>query len=120
MSSKTKSTKECGGKITSAAHARVQQSTTKLHGCGQTSTTSYNIAENKRNVVSYNICLVKSLIAIKLFTEQMLYDATFLLFSAMLYEVVLIWPPCNFVVLCSTRAWAVKAIFLPHFFVDWA
>ena len=32
MSSKTKSTKECGGKITSAAHARVQQSTTKLHG----------------------------------------------------------------------------------------
>ena len=32
MSSKTKSTKECGGKVTSAAHARVQQSTTKLHG----------------------------------------------------------------------------------------
>ena len=32
MSSKTKSTKECGGKITSAAHARVQQSTTKLYG----------------------------------------------------------------------------------------
>ena len=26
---------------------------------GQTSTTSYNIPENKRNVVSYNICLVK-------------------------------------------------------------
>ena len=35
---------------------------------GQTSTTSYNIAENKRNVVSYNICLVKSLPAIKLHT----------------------------------------------------
>ena len=30
MSSKTKSTKECGGKIT--ADSRVQQSTTKLHG----------------------------------------------------------------------------------------
>ena len=26
---------------------------------GQTSTTSYNIPENKRNVVSYNICSVK-------------------------------------------------------------
>ena len=26
---------------------------------GQTSTTSYNISENERNVVSYNICLVK-------------------------------------------------------------
>ena len=26
---------------------------------GQTSTTSYNILQNKRNVVSYNICLVK-------------------------------------------------------------
>ena len=37
---------------------------------GQTSTTSYNIAENKRNVVSYNICLVKSLIAIKLHTTR--------------------------------------------------
>ena len=32
MSSKTKSTKKCGGKITSAAHARVHQVTTKLHG----------------------------------------------------------------------------------------
>ena len=32
MSSKTKSTKECGGEITSAVHARVQQSTTKLLG----------------------------------------------------------------------------------------
>ena len=29
-----------------------------MHG-GQTSTTSYNIPENKRNVVSCNICLVK-------------------------------------------------------------
>ena len=37
---------------------------------GQTSTTSYNIAENKRNVVSYNICLVKSLTAIKLHTTR--------------------------------------------------
>ena len=37
---------------------------------GQTSTTSYNIAENKRNVVSYNICSVKSLIAIKLHTTR--------------------------------------------------
>ena len=32
MSSKTKSTKECGRKITSAAQARVQQSTTKFYG----------------------------------------------------------------------------------------
>ena len=37
---------------------------------GQTSTTSYNIAENKRNVVSYNICSVKSLTAIKLHTTR--------------------------------------------------
>ena len=37
---------------------------------GQTSTTSYNIAENKRNVVSYNICFVKSLAAIKLHTTR--------------------------------------------------
>ena len=44
-------------------------STTNLHG-GQTSTTSYNIKENTRNVVSYNICLVKNLIAIKLHTTR--------------------------------------------------
>ena len=37
--------------------------------------------------------VVWSLIAIKLFTKQMLYDTTFLLFSAMLYDVVLVWPP---------------------------
>ena len=37
--------------------------------------------------------VVWSLIAIKLFTKQMLYDTTFLLFSAMLYDVVLVWQP---------------------------
>ena len=37
---------------------------------GQTSSTTYNTAENKRNVVSYSICLVKSLIAIKLHTTR--------------------------------------------------
>ena len=37
---------------------------------GQTRTTSYNIAENKRNIVLYNICLVKSLIVIKLYTTR--------------------------------------------------
>ena len=70
LSSKTKSTKECGGKITSAAHARVQKSTTKLHGVAKRVQPSHNIAEDKRNVVSYNICLVKSLIAIKLHTTR--------------------------------------------------
>ena len=45
---------------------RVQQS---CMGC-QTSTTSYNISENKRNVVWYNIGLVKSLIAIKNIIQQ--------------------------------------------------
>ena len=57
--------------------------------------------------------------AIKLFTKQMLYDTTFLLFSALLYDVVLVWPPlCNFVVLCCTRACAAEVIFPPHSFVD--
>ena len=36
---------------------------------GQTSTTLYNILQNKRNVVSYNICLVK-----KFDSDQTLYN----------------------------------------------
>ena len=43
------------------------QKDTKIHTteynkaalCGQTTTTSYNIPENKRVVVSYNICFVR-------------------------------------------------------------
>ena len=62
------------------------------------------------------------MIAIKLFTKQMLYDTTFLLFSAMLYDVVLVWPPhatlLYSVVLCCTRACAAEVIFPPHSFVD--
>ena len=56
---------ECGGKIVSTAHARAQRSTTKLHGWPN----EYNIMQHpgkQNNVVSYNICLVKSLIVIKL------------------------------------------------------
>ena len=48
-------------------------STTELNKVawgGQMSTRSYNIVENKRNVVSCNICSVKSLIAIKLHTTR--------------------------------------------------
>ena len=37
---------------------------------GQMSTTSYDIPQNKRNVISYNICLVKSLNPIKLHTTR--------------------------------------------------
>ena len=59
---------------------------------------------------------------IKLFTKQMLYDTTFLLFSAMLYDVVLVWPPhatlLYSVVLCCTRVCGAEVIFPPHSFVD--
>ena len=37
----------------------MQKSTTKLHGVPKRVQTSYNIPENKRNVVSCNICSVK-------------------------------------------------------------
>ena len=34
----------------------------------------------------------------------------FFCFAGCCINVVLVWPPCNFVVLCSSRAWAVEAI----------
>ena len=69
MSSKIKSTKECGRKIASTAHARVQQSTTKLHGVAKR-VQHHAVSRKKRIVVSYNICLVKSLIVIRLHTAK--------------------------------------------------
>ena len=50
------------------------------------------------------------------------YRTTFLLFSAMLYDVVLVWPThatlLYSVVLCFTRACAAEVIFPLHSFVD--
>ena len=70
MSSKTKSTKGCWWENYFCCARASTTEYNKVAWGGQTSTTSYNIAENKRNVVSYNICLVKSLIAIRLYTTR--------------------------------------------------
>ena len=43
---------------------------------GQTSTTSYNILENKRNVVSYNICLVKKFDSNQTLCNKIQHDTT--------------------------------------------
>ena len=52
------------------------------------------------------------------FTEQMLYDTTFLLFSAMLYDVVLVWPPHATLLYSVVLARGqLEAIFSPHSFV---
>ena len=46
-------------------------------------------------IVLYHVvsCCMKLLIATKLFTEKILHYTTFLLFSGMLYDVALVWPP---------------------------
>ena len=55
--------------IPSTAHARLQQGTTKLHVVAKR-VQHHTTSRNKRNVVWYNICLVKSLIAIELHTTR--------------------------------------------------
>ena len=67
MSSKIKSTKECGLKTASTAHARIQQSTTKLHGVAKR-VQHHTTSRETKNIVSNNICLVK--IAIKRHTRK--------------------------------------------------
>ena len=68
MSSKTKSTKECGGKITSAAHARVQQSTTKLHGVAKR--VQYHTTSRKTK----ECCIVQHLFSEKFDRDQTSYN----------------------------------------------
>ena len=63
MSSKTKSTKECGGKITSAAHARVQHSTTS---------NEYNIIRHRGK--QKKCCIVQHLFGEKFDRDQTSYN----------------------------------------------
>ena len=67
MSSKTKSTKERGGKITSAAHARVQQSTTKLYRGGK-----YNIVRHRGK--QKKCCIVQHLFGETFDRDQTSYN----------------------------------------------
>ena len=68
MSSKTKSTKECGGKITSAAHVRVQQSTTKLHGVAK------RVQHHTTSRKTKKCCIVQHLFSEKFDRDQTSYN----------------------------------------------
>ena len=68
MSSKTKSTRECGGKITSAAHARVQQSITKLHGVAK------RVQHHKHCGKQKKCCIVQHLFGEKFDRDQTSYN----------------------------------------------
>ena len=68
MSSKTKSTKECGEKITSAAHARVQQNTTKLHGVAK------RVQHHTTSQKTKKCCIVQHLFSEKFDRDQTSYN----------------------------------------------
>ena len=65
MSSKTESTKECGGKITSAAHARVQQSCMGWPN-------EYNIIQHRGK--QKKCCIVQHLFSEKFDRDQTSYN----------------------------------------------
>ena len=58
----------------------------KVAWVGQTSATSYNIPENKRNVLSYNICLSPGQTSTTFHRTSYSFDVV--------WNVALVWPPC--------------------------
>ena len=101
---------------------------------GQTSTTFHTTSYNFD--VAWNVALVWPSCCIVLYrvvsccvkfdrdktfhwTNVVRYNISFV-FRDVVWCSTRLATPCNFVVLCSTRAWAVKAIFPLHSFVDWA